>query len=138
MISPRPPLSAEARRLDAIRQRLEGDSLLQVLLAVASGSEIFFDLPIAMLVNGTLVRGRVARPEFVAEHIDSRLAEIASTANLHVGAPGSTMTQDQLARIREALSKALSTAFADNVTTYRMRDREASDHLEAALGTVDT
>ncbi len=111
---------------------------MQGLVGIAAGGEIYFDLPIAMVVDGTMLRGRIARPEFFAGQVDDRLVQIANTANIKVHGPEGSDQQEHAGQIREVLSKSLSAAFRDMVAAYRKREKEARDNLERALGTNDT
>jgi hypothetical protein len=136
-MSSRSPVSGESRRLDAIQQRLERDSVLQLLLAIAASGTLSFDLPISLLVDGVILKGRIARPEAIAAQLDQRVEHVVRTAVLNVTGTDVALSEDRLATIREAMMNALSGAFTANLAAYRKREDEAQKKLDAELGTAE-
>jgi hypothetical protein len=131
-------LSVEARRLTAIQDSLGTDSFLQMLISLSTGDFMSFDLPIALVVSGRMVRGRVTTPESFARHIDSQLDHVANKATIHVRGAADPDEGSVIEQIRKSLVTGLSNAFTRSVEVRRKREKAERERLEAALGEADT
>ena len=127
-------LSLEARRLTAIQQALEPDSFLQTLISLSTGDLVSFDTPIAMLVGGSLVRGRIAPPESFARHLDAQLERFANTAVINVKVADGQDRDAIVDQIRRGLVRGFSNAFIRGVEARRKREKVGRERLEATFG----
>jgi hypothetical protein len=131
-------LSLEARRLTAIQQSLGTDSFLQTLISLSTSDFVSFDTPIAMVVNGRLVRGRIAPPESFARHIDTQLERFANTATINAKVAEGQDKDAAVDQIRKGLVKGLSNAFTRGVEARRKREKVGRERLEATFGEPDS
>ncbi len=133
-LNPDRKLSSETRRLIAILNALATDPMLDLLISLAAGDRISFDAPISVMLDGQLIRGRIAKPEVFAGILDERLKAIAQTATLHLVGAANAEAEGQT---RKALVESLSDAFSQDLRVARERERHAKEVLERVWGTPD-
>ncbi|MFP5345527.1 MAG: hypothetical protein ACLGIA_00635 [Actinomycetes bacterium] len=112
--------SVEARRLAEILARLGGDALLQGLLELLTGGSIRANLSLGVVVDGAVLRGRLASTETAAAELDDRVNEWLQRAELDVQGLGA----DDTAEVRRRIVAALQGRF-----TQQARSRAAYEEL---------
>jgi hypothetical protein len=72
----------EVRRLAAIYARMAGDSFLDLILALGTGKDIWFGLPLRCIVGGQVLRGTLAPPEQFARDVEQKLTTYFAAADV--------------------------------------------------------
>jgi hypothetical protein len=129
--------SIEGRRLTEIVNRLRGDYLLEGLIDLFSGDLISGDLPVAFLINGVTIRGRLAPPEDFAANLDATLAEFARLATYRVESEAGADT-GQSEAAREALLRVIDGYFQRQVESRRRFNRRVETILHELRETSGT
>jgi hypothetical protein len=127
-------LSPETLRLIAILNALATDSILEGLTSLATGDTFSFDAPISVILDGHLIRGRLAKPEVFASLVDERLKAIAETATFHLSGDATPETEVQTRRV---LVESLSDGFGKNLRAARKREHRAMEMFERTWGAQD-
>lgn len=129
--SKRSVLTPEARRLEEIKLRLAGDSLLNYLVMLASGRTFNMSLNITLILDGVLVRGQMIPPHELASALDAQVASAVADAPINFTNPPEPNNE---AEIRRVLGESLERAFQKVLERREQRVERAHAAMEEAWG----
>jgi hypothetical protein len=129
-----PSLTPEARRLEAIKLRLSGDSLLNFLVGLASGRTFSVSLNITLILDGVLVRGEMTGPYELATVLDTQLQSTLKDAPINFDPPPEPNNEGD---IRSALGQALERTFQNVLDRAEQRIERGRKAMEDAWGSPE-